>query len=132
MTAASEIVRKAMFEIGATSPIKPVHLESVALAHDYLIDLLEEWEGQGVETGIRIPEPDDQNTNINEPEDARQAVILVLATRLAGPLQKPIPPDVLNRKNEAETRFFRKYRYQLPPDRELPQMEGEGNFRVYR
>lgn len=128
MTQASDIVTKALQEIGAHSPFNAAPPESRTLAHEYLIDLLEEWEAERVVTGIRVPENNDQNADINEPEDGRQAVILSLAVRLAGPLQKEITEGLLMRQHEREKRLFRIYRYREPPDRDVPFVSGEGNW----
>ena len=134
MSTGTNIITEALQEIGARSVVSPAVPESILLGMNKLNSLMELWLSRGIKLGTTpLSEPGD---DLNEPADARSAIVSNLAIVLA--------PSFDNGKNivsanlkSAATRGYNdiKVLYQetvIPTKRFSSTLPlGAGNIRIY-
>ena len=94
MTQAVALIKRALYSIGAHSQINPAPPEMLEEAVSYLADLVEDWLAEDIDIGATTPTS--QNTDVDEPQAARYALVSNLALRLAPIARVPVPPEVVD------------------------------------
>lgn len=129
MTQAVTLVKRALFTIGAHSEINPATPEMLQIGVDYLADLLEDWDADGIELGTLTPT--NQNTDISEPSGSRHAIIMALAVRMAPVARVELAESVRGEAQQAFRDLCVKFEKVYLPDREVSPdtASGAGNRR---
>lgn len=104
MPTAIEHINRALYLIGASSPIKPSSPETIEIARQTLNDMAYRWADQGIEVGLL--EADMPGEEVQSYEWASPAIQYSLALELADILQVEAPPSVSLR----QVQFFEEMR----------------------
>jgi hypothetical protein len=94
MSTAQSLIDKALFVMGASSPMKPAQPEMYQQGLDGLIDMLSRWGNLNTNLGITIPSS--LTTEINNPLGTDGAIYYTLAKELCPLFQKALGRDVLD------------------------------------
>lgn len=107
MTAAVDIIKPALYYLGAHSEIMPAAPGIITAGVDELADLLAELAQDSVDLGESITSPTTTATDLQEPAAATSALKFLLAEKMASLVQLPIKPDLRVSISKARHRINR-------------------------
>ncbi len=94
MTIGTDIIERALMQIGAHSVAMPANQESIDLGKDILTSMLEQWLTKNIKIGFTpLLDPGD---DLNEPPDTTNAIISNLSLLLVPNFNngKPVSPEI--------------------------------------
>ena len=107
MSTANKRVERALNLLGATSPIKKARPEVINLTFETLVEMLEYWGSQNINTGITIPQV--IGDELNEPPQISMTIDYNLAITVAAYVQKTASQDVTDKAIELMEKLRRQY-----------------------
>ncbi len=117
MSTAADMITKALFLNGASSPINPASTELKQYTFEALVDMLIEWDALNINLGVTIPT--NQSDELNNPPDTNQVIQFKLSV-ISAPLFKLMASaDVRDRATELFDDL--QINYSIVPDLSFPE-----------
>lgn len=131
MSTGTDLIEKALMEIGAHSVVSPAPPESINIGLGKLNAMLQQWTSESI--AMEVVPLRAAGEQLGEPADATDAIIYNLAIRLAPSFDAPVSPDLRGLAQSTYSTIKALYRKvtipRLVPTGTLP--KGSGHSKGY-